>query len=235
MIFWFQHIPSTKIRTRKRSLVASPLTLKTVPIKKKMEPKFNTFQMPDSYDEELSSFNAMYSLWSILCNVNSNDQVVPPFSGFGVQDRLKHPVKEECEMTKLKYLPPIDAPITSFSTIYKLFEMLLLRAGKVNMPYVNLTFDAGAFVNAYRVLCNYPDKFSKIFLHLGDFHFMKEVFTILGTLVKGSGFEDVIFQAGVCSTGSLTGVLSGSHYNRCWTIQCHGRSIRKIVHGTFCK
>ena len=32
---------------------------------------------------------------------------------------------------------------------------------------------------------------------------MKEVFTMLGTLVKGSGFEDVIFQEGVCSTGSL--------------------------------
>ena len=47
---------------------------------------------------------------------------------------------------------------------------------------------------------------------------MKEVFTMLGTLVKGSGFEDVIFQAGVCSTGSLNGVLSGSHYNRFWTV-----------------
>ena len=35
-----------------------------------------------------------------------------------------------------------------------------------------------------------------IVLRLGDFYFMKEVFTMLGTLVKGSGFEDVIFQAG---------------------------------------
>ena len=55
-------------------------------------------------------------------------------------------------------------------------------------------------------------------MHLGDFHFMKEVFTMLGTLVKGSGFDDVIFQAGGCSTGSLDGVLSGSHCNRCWTV-----------------
>ena len=47
---------------------------------------------------------------------------------------------------------------------------------------------------------------------------MKEVFTIPGTLVKGSGFADIIFQAEVCSTGSLNGVLSGSHYNRCWTV-----------------
>ena len=160
----------------------------------------------------------MYSLWSILQDVNSNDQVVPPFSGFGVHNRLKNEVKEECEKIKLTYLPPIDASITDFGTIWKLFEMLLLRAGKVNVPYVNLTLDVGAYVNAYRVLCNYPDKFSKIVLHIEDFHFMKEVFTMLGTLVKVSVSEDVIFQAGVCSTGSLNGVLSASHYNRCWTV-----------------
>ena len=41
---------------------------------------------------------------------------------------------------------------------------------------------------------------------------------MLGTLVKGSGFEDVIFQAGVCSTVILSGCPFGSHYNRGWTI-----------------
>ena len=160
----------------------------------------------------------MHSLWSILRDVNSNDQVVPAFSGFGVQDRMKEKTAVEYMKTKLTYLPPIDASITDFSTIYKLFEILLLRAEKNNMPYVNLTLDAGAYVNAYRVLTNYPEKFAKIVLHLGDFHFMKESFTILGTLVKGSRFEDIVFQAGVCSTSSLNGVLSGCHYNRCWTV-----------------
>ena len=36
--------------------------------------------------------------------------------------------------------------------------------------------------------------------------------------MAGSGFEDAIFQAEVCSSGSLNGVLSGPHYNRCWTV-----------------
>ena len=47
---------------------------------------------------------------------------------------------------------------------------------------------------------------------------MKELFGIVGTLVKALGLEDIIFQAGVCSTGSLNGVLAGFHYNRCWTV-----------------
>ena len=132
-----------------------------MPIKKKMEPKCNSFQMPDLYQEELSFFNAMYSLWSLPRNVNSNDQVVPPFCGFGVHDRLKNRVKEEYENTKLTYLPPTDASVTDFGTIYKLSEMLLLRSGKLNMPYVNLTLDTWVYVNAYWVLCNYSNKYLK--------------------------------------------------------------------------
>lgn len=94
--------------------------------------------------------------------------------------------KGESEKTKLTYLPPIDASITNLSTICRLFQ----------------TLDAGAYVNAYRVLINYPDIFSKIYLHLRDFYFMQKAFTILGALVKRSGFEDVIFHAGVCSKSS---------------------------------
>ena len=42
---------------------------------------------------------------------------------------------------------------------------------------------------------------------------MKENFKVLGHLVRSSGFEDVIFQS-----GSLEGVLGGSHYNRAWRV-----------------
>ena len=49
-------------------------------------------------------------------------------------------------------------------------------------------------MNPYQVLSNYPDKFSKIALHLGDFHFMEEIFTMPVTPVKGPGSEDIIFK-----------------------------------------
>ena len=47
-------------------------------------------------------------------------------------------------------------------------------------------------------------------------------FQVLGAIVRDSGFEDVIYSSNVCSSGSLQGVLGGSHYNRAW-----------FVHGTF--
>ena len=36
----------------------------------------------------------------------------------------------------------------------------------------------------------------------------------MGMLVKSSGFEDVVFQSGICSNGSLNGVIKGTQYNR---------------------
>ena len=40
----------------------------------------------------------------------------------------------------------------------------------------------------------------------------------MGSIVRGSGFEDIVFQSGLCTSGSLQGVLAGSHYNRGWTV-----------------
>ena len=167
--------------------------------------------------KESREFQNMYMfIWALLRLVSANDKVIPILSGWGVQKRCNIGLVK----TVLTYLPPLNAPITEFSTIYKLFEILQARALQSNMPYVNLTFDVGAVINGFRVLWNYQTRFSNIVLHLGDFHFMKEVFSILGKLISGSGFEDIIFQADICSTGSLNSVLSGSHYNRGWTV--HG-------------
>ena len=32
-------------------------------------------------------------------------------------------------------------------------------------------------------------------------------------LVVNTGFEDIVCQSGFCSSGSINGVLAGSHYN----------------------
>ena len=103
--------------------------------------------------------------------------------------------------------------------IYKVFEIIQNRAKVANSPYANVTLDVGAAINAHKVLWNYEEKFKNI--HLGDVHFMKECFGAVGSLISGSGFEDTVHQSGLCSTGSLNGVISGSHYNRCWNVHSH--------------
>ena len=67
-------------------------------------------------------------------------------------------------------------------------------------------------------LWNNPNLWSDIIIHLRDFHAINAYFGAIGTFVSGSGFEDILFQAGLCSAGNLNGVLSGKHYNRCWLL-----------------
>ena len=116
------------------------------------------------------------------------------------------------------YLPPLNEPVTEFTTIFKYLSYMQSLAESVNMPFSNVFLDVGASINACKLIWNYTNVFSNVIVHLGDFHFMKEIFSFVGTMVNGSGFNDVIFQANLCSTESLASVISGSHYNRCWRV-----------------
>ena len=53
---------------------------------------------------------------------------------------------------------------------------------------------------------------------LGRFPCNKCVLGAIGTFVSGSDYEDILFQAGLGSAGSLYGLLSGKHYNCCWLL-----------------
>ena len=41
---------------------------------------------------------------------------------------------------------------------------------------------------------------------------------VVAKIIAGSGFEDIVYQAALCTSGSLNGVINGSHYNRCWQV-----------------
>ena len=41
---------------------------------------------------------------------------------------------------------------------------------------------------------------------------------IIGNLVCGSGFEDVLFETGMTKNGCIKGVLSGSDYSSAWIV-----------------
>ena len=68
--------------------------------------------------------------------------------------------------------------MTDFSTIFAYFDYLQKLAADVNMPYVNITLDVGAAVNAYKALWSQPSQYKNIVIQPGDFHFMKENFKV---------------------------------------------------------
>ena len=43
---------------------------------------------------------------------------------------------------------------------------------------------------------------------------MQALFGVIGSYVSGSGFEDIIYQLGLCQPGTMKALLKGKHYNQ---------------------
>ena len=117
------------------------------------------------------------------------------------------------------YLHPINVPITAYATIYKVFDIILSRPKQAELLHTQTILLTLVLLlmhtKSYGIT---PERFKNIIIHLGEIHFMKEVFNVLGSIVSSSSFEDIIFQANTCSTGRLNGALAASHYNGCWAV-----------------
>ena len=48
--------------------------------------------------------------------------------------------------------PPITAKVTEFTTIIQYMEYLQSITKSTNMPYINITLDIGAAINAFKVI-----------------------------------------------------------------------------------
>ena len=81
------------------------------------------------------------------------------------------------------YLPPIPSKVAEFTTIETYLEYLEKLSMSCNMPFVNITLDVGAAMNAYKFVWSNPERFKNVVTHLGDFHFIKENFQVSSHLV----------------------------------------------------
>ena len=91
---------------------------------------------------------------------------------------MKEIPKTALKKTTETYLPPITLKVTDFETISNYITYLKSLASECNMPYVNITLDVGAAINAFKFIWNDPVRHNDVMIHLGDFHFIKENFQL---------------------------------------------------------
>lgn len=58
-------------------------------------------------------------------------------------------------------------------------------------------------------------------IHLGVFHTIVSYLNAIEKLMTGSGFEEVVIEAGICAHNSLDSVLKCMHYNRSMRVHSH--------------
>jgi len=116
--------------------------------------------------------------------------------------------------SNIGYLTPLLQPITQASTVHQCLVTSQKVSEQLNQKYTFVTFNLAAAKLAYSVLWNNPSRFSGTYIHLGAFHITCCFLGAVGRMMTGTGFEEVVIESGICSSGSIDQVLSGKHYNR---------------------
>jgi hypothetical protein len=165
-------------RRKCRRLHIEDINIATIPIEKKKNPP-STFSVSNSNPNEVNEavFNGWHLVWMYLRKCNSFNQRIPIFKGWKLKVRLVNspPVVKSIET----YLPPINAKVTDYQTIQRYMCHLQDLAEQANMHFVNISLDVGAAMNAYLVTWNAPERFNRVVIHLGSFHFLKENFQVI--------------------------------------------------------
>ncbi len=211
-------------KTQKRTVSCTPLALPQRKIVSHTEPAL--FEALDYGEFDGQYHSKLLFLWELMRRIfNQSPQCISRFVGWVVLAFGK----QESKATTLTFLPPISRPITDYSTFVECIKQSQLLSAASNMKYTHITVDAGAAMKFYHVLWNNPDEFKDVFIHLGDFHALMEFFGTIGKLVTGSCFEEVVYQAGMCTSGGIKGVISGKHYNRSWFVhECVAEAIDRL-------
>ena len=116
--------------------------------------------------------------------------------------------------TTIDYMSVVNHPVTELSTVQELLRLSKIDTDMIGQRYTKCTFDLAIVMKALEILWNEKEKYRDFIIQIGAFHTICAYFNVLGKKMKGSGFAEVVLESGICSIGSINGVMKGKHYNR---------------------
>lgn len=202
-------------RTGKRSFTPAMKDLEECYIGKRKSPKLELrYKAVDGKDAH-QNCEMKNMLWMLLrLHAAANEQVVPGWGGYisltgDVPDRL----------TTVEYYPVIPFPITDNRAVKECLRYSEEASQEVGQKYVVTTFDLGVCMKAYPLVWNQQKRYENHIIMIGTFHLACGYLKMIGKKMEGTGLSDVLLEAGLISSGSLSGVISGKNYAR--AIHCH--------------
>lgn len=81
-----------------------------------------------------------------------------------------------------------------------------------------VTYDLAVAKLAWQIKCEEKKSepnFENVFIDLGDFHLQMAAYNAIGTFIDGCGLTEVAVDCELLASGSINGILSGKHFNRC--------------------
>ena len=198
-------------KTKARSVSYQPEQLEPCFVKQRSEPSLHVQDLKALDIATSTSVMSSNLIW-MLCRerMSKEEQIVPEWNGWLSLTTQKAHQRQ----STVEFLPPINFPITNNATVQKILTTSQQLSKKVGQQQTIVTFDLAAAKKAYAIIWQTPHLYADVFIQLGAFHTLASYLGALGKRLKGSGFSEIIIEAGVCASGSIDKVLTGQHYNR---------------------
>ena len=173
-------------------------------------PYYDFKELPQEKVKELSDGQKIHVLWLVCRYLERGDQKVPNWAGF-----ISITGEMPDNKTTIDYMPVVNHPVTELSTVQELLRLSKIATDVIGQRYTTCTFDLAIVMKALEILWNEKEKYRDFIIQIGAFHTICAYFNVLGKKMEGrSGFAEVVLESGICSSGSINGVMKGKHYNR---------------------
>ncbi|KAL5014823.1 hypothetical protein ScPMuIL_000962 [Solemya velum] len=199
--------------SKRRTLEVTSVELPDCYVTQRKSPKLDIRQQ--QYTEgppALKTSSNRQLLWLLLRRLC--EHCVPGLGGF-ISQTGKAPER----LTTIDYYPVIPNPITDYKTVQECLRHAEQATEEVGQEYVFTTFDLGVCMKAYPLVWNNAERYRKHIIMIGTFHLICAYLKMVGKKMAGSGFSDILLEAGLITSGSIEGVLKGKHYER--AMNCH--------------
>ncbi|XP_028419097.1 uncharacterized protein LOC114544759 [Dendronephthya gigantea] len=214
--------PSTAIKKTQRTVKMPSTDIVPYSIGVKMTPEFQTVELdPECLEllfKEDPAINAYkldlaYILVKYICS--SDEEVLPGWTGFNTMLCSN----EIPDVSRVGYLPVIDASPTEYSTINTILTRSTEIADKLELRYAVLVFDEAVYAKVQHARWKEETFLNRFVVRLGEFHTIMCYLSAMSKIFEDGGLKDAFIESGIVSEGSIKGILSGKHYNR--AVSCH--------------
>ena len=137
-------------------------------------------------------------------------QSYPAWSGFN-----SFLTTENIPVTKVHYMPFIQAPPSDFSTIYESLIRLVQVANALGQDHILVTADMQIYAKAQEIIWAKPPALAgKVTMRLGGMHLNMALLASLGTLYGDGGLLQLLTDSEVYAEATARQMLQGKQYAR---------------------
>jgi hypothetical protein len=187
---------STTIKKSLRSLKAPEKQLCTYILGNKESPKLHTAVTNGGIEISLVThkpsldpslmLDFIYTICKYLCD--ELNTFLPGWTGFNTM------ISEKPDrISKVGYLPVVDAPVTDISTIYTILRRSADIANKLELHYAVLIFDEAVYAKAQQVRWKCDEFLTKFIFRLVEFHACMSYATAISCRFRDAGLRVRIY------------------------------------------